>query len=348
MKRTFTSHTMLAPDTTTLMNMLFKSATTHQHSSHAHSLHQTNANVLLRVSPWYCQRAISGLIENGWRDTWVLHHMKRTFTSHTILAPDTTTLMNMLFKSATTHLDTTTLMNMLFKSATTHQHSSHAHSWHQTNANVLLRVSPWYCQRAISDLIENGWRDTWVLHHMKRTFTSHTILAPDTTTLMNMLFKSATTHQHSSHAHSWHQTNANVLLRVSPWYCQRAISGLIENGWRDTWVLHHMKHTFTSHTMLSPGRTTLIEHVCQKCNNASTFITCAFLTRNRCQCASQGVPLVLSTSHFRPHRKWMAVMKHTFLHIICHALSPGRATLMNMLFGSMTTYQNWSHVHSLC
>ena len=44
----------------------------------------------------------------------------------------------------------------------------------------------------------------------------------------------------------------------------------------------------------------------QKCNNASAFITLAFLTPNECQCASQGVPLVLSTSHFRPHRKWMA------------------------------------------
>ena len=49
-------------------------------------------------------------------------------------------------------------LNMFVRSATTHQHSSHSHSWHETDASVLLRVSPWYCQRSISDLIENGWQ----------------------------------------------------------------------------------------------------------------------------------------------------------------------------------------------
>ena len=62
----------------------------------------------------------------------------------------------------------------------------------------------------------------------------------------------------------------------------------------------------------------------QKCNNASTFITLAFLTPNECQCVSQGVPLVLSTSHFRPHRKWMAwhlspSSHEAHLHITYHA-----------------------------
>ena len=463
----------LHPGTTTLMNILFKSATTHQHSSHAHSWHQTNANVLLRVSPWYCHRAISDLIENGWRDTWVLHHMKHTFTSHTTLPPSRTTRFSkvqqrinihhfripdtkripMCFSGcplgiviepfqASSKMDGVTLESFITWSAPSH-HIPYLHpirrplwtccSKVQQRINIHhMRIpdtkrmpmcfsgcplgivnEPFQASSKMDGVTLESFitwsapshhipclhpirRPSWTccskvqqrinIHHMRipdskrmpmcfsgcplgivnepfqasskmdgvtlESFItwstpSHHIRCfyPAEPPSLNMFVRSATTYQHSSDAHSWHQTNANVLLRVSPWYCQRAISDLIENGWRDTWVLHHMKHTFTSHTMLLPGRTTLSEHVCQKCNNASTFITCAFLTRNRCQCASQGVPLVLSTSHFRPHRKWMAVKKHTFLHIICHALSPGRA---NMLFGSMTTYENLSHVHSLC
>ena len=70
-------------------------------------------------------------------------------------------------------------------------------------------------------LIENGWHDTWVLHHMKHASSQANKYLfhcwPSQSSIFRCIFTI-----------SWHfyyyQTHFNWLLRVSPWYCQRAIS----------------------------------------------------------------------------------------------------------------------------
>ena len=143
-------------------------------------------------------------------------------------------------------------------------------------------------------LIENGWHDTWVLHHMKHASSQTNAFPP------------------------FHAISANTK-RIPTGFSgcpldivNEPFHGLIENGWHDTWVLHHMKHASSQTNAFPPF-------------HALPFlpIPIAF------QLASQGVPLILSTSHFMTSSKMDGMTLQSFITWSMH-----QAKQTNYLFHS--------------
>ena len=255
-------------------------------------------SVILRVSPWYCQRAISDLIKNGWRDTWVLHHMKHTFTPHTSLPPGRTTRFSKVQQRINIHhfgIPDAKRMPMCFSGCPLGIVNEPFQASSKMDGVTLESFITWSTpsHHIITSLPPGR---TIRFSKVQQRINIHHFGIPDTER-MPMCF-----------------SGCPLGIVNEPFQASSKMDGVTLESFI-TWSTpsHHIPRF---HPVEPPAF--------QKCNNASTFITLAFLTPNECQSVSQGVPLVLSTSHFRPHRKWMAwhlspSSHEAHLHITYHA-----------------------------
>ena len=180
-------------------------------------------------------------------------------------------------------------------------------------------------------LIENGWHDTWVLHHMKHASSQANKYLFHCWPSQSRIFRCIFTI-------SWHfyyyQTHFNWLLRVSPWYCQRAISWP-HRKWM-AWHLSPSSHEAcvkTNKQISLSLRTQSIKHFPLHFHHFMPLL----LIPNAFQLASQGVPLILSTSHFMASSKMDGMTLESFI-----TWSMRQATQTNISFTADPVNQAFS------
>ena len=170
---------------------------------------------------------------------------------------------------------------------------------------------------------------TWSMHHSKQTNISH--CWPSQSRIFRCIFTI-----------SWHfyyyQTHFNWLLRVSPWYCQRAISWP-HRKWM-AWHLSPSSHEAcvkTNKQISLSLRTQSIKHFPLHFHHFMPLL----LIPNAFQLASQGVPLILSTSHFMASSKMDGMTLESFITWSMH-----QAKQTNISFTAGTVNQAFSAAFS--
>ena len=113
--------------------------------------------------------------------------------------------------------------------------------------------------------------------------------------------------------------------------------GLIENGWHDTWVLHHMKHASSQANKYLSRLTQSIKHFPLHFHHFMPLLPIP----NACQLASQGVPLILSASHFMASSKMDGMTLESFI-----TWSMRQAKQTNISFTAETVNQAFSAAFS--